>query len=53
MGSENIADGEGGSMFSMLDIFVISGAVGFCVYWFLIRTKKKQEFPEVKRIAPM
>ena len=42
-----------GSMFSMLDVFVISSAVGFCVYWFFIRTKKKPEFTEIKRLAPM
>jgi len=40
-------------MVSLLDIFVIGGAVGFCIYWFFIRTKKKQEFTEIKRLAPM
>jgi len=41
------------AMVSMLDIFVISGAVGFCAYWFFIRAKKQPEFTEIKRLAPM
>ena len=41
------------AMVSMLDIFVISGAVGFCVYWFFVRSKKQPEFTEIKRLAPM
>lgn len=50
--SETVS-GEAAPLISMLDIFVLSGIAGFCVYWFVLRGKKKPEPAEFKRLAPM
>lgn len=47
------AAGDGGASYvSVLDLFVIGGAIGFCTYWFLFRKTKKPEPAEFKRLQP-
>ena len=45
-------DMAGDSFFSMVDLFILSAAGGFAVYWFFIRNKK-QEQPSFKKLSVM
>ena len=38
------------SFFSMVDLFILSAAGGFAIYWFFIRNKK-QEQPTFKKLT--
>nr|KAG5690130.1 hypothetical protein BaRGS_003453 [Batillaria attramentaria] len=40
----------GESLFSMVDLFILSAAGGFAVYWFFFRNKK-QEQPQFKKLS--
>ncbi|ESO97377.1 hypothetical protein LOTGIDRAFT_187717 [Lottia gigantea] len=50
MSSASNAMAGGGGLFSMVDLFVLSAAGGFAIYWFFIRTKK-QEQPTFKKLT--
>ncbi|KAK7088147.1 NADPH--cytochrome P450 reductase-like isoform X2 [Littorina saxatilis] len=43
-------DMAGDSLFSIVDLFILSAAGGFAVYWFFIRNKK-QEQPTFKKLT--
>lgn len=38
------------SMFSLLDLFILSGLGGFAAYWFFFKNKK-QEQPTFKKLT--
>lgn len=41
---------SGDSFFSMVDLFILSAAGGFAIYWFFVRNKKQQQ-PTFKKLT--